>query len=315
MKHITNSEFHFHNTAVALGKFEGIHRGHQLLIWQVVEAKEQGFSSMVFTFDRPPRMTLKGDEGYRQIYTKEERHRILKQMDVDILVEHPFTKDFAALTPKRFIRDVLVGRAGAKLVVVGKDFHFGKKRSGSVKDLQKYQEEFGYRLIVIDKLQMDGRDVSSTRVRACLKKGDMETARRLLGRTFSISGSVVRGKQLGRKIQVPTINLLPPPEKLLPPKGVYISRIFESGRTWFGMTNVGVKPTVQDQSELNVETYIFDYDGNLYGNDVRVELLHHTRPERKFASLDALRSQLDLDLQTGRDYLAEHGLAGGTTEE
>ena len=314
MKYITNSEFHFQNTAVALGKFEGIHRGHQLLIRQVAAAKEQGFSSMVFTFDRPPRMTLKGDEGYRQIYTKEERHRILEKMDVDILVEHPFTKEFAALTPRRFIRDVLVGKAGAKLVVVGKDFRFGKKRSGSVKDLWKYQEEFGYQLIVIDKLKMDGRDVSSTRIRACLEKGDMETAGRLLGRTFSVSGSVVQGSQLGRKIQVPTINLLPAPEKLLPPRGVYISRILEGGMTWFGMTNVGVKPTVQDSQDLNVETYIFDYDGNLYGSDVRVELLHHTRPERKFASLEALRSQLDLDLQTGRDYLEEHGFAG-TTEE
>ena len=314
MKYITNSEFHFQNTAVALGKFEGIHRGHQLLIRQVAAAKEQGFSSMIFTFDRPPRMTLKGDEGYRQIYTKEERHRILEKMDVDILVEHPFTKEFAALTPRRFIRDVLVGKAGAKLVVVGKDFRFGKKRSGSVKDLWKYQEEFGYQLIVIDKLKMDGRDVSSTRIRACLEKGDMETAGRLLGRTFSVSGSVVQGSQLGRKIQVPTINLLPAPEKLLPPRGVYISRILEGGMTWFGMTNVGVKPTVQDSQDLNVETYIFDYDGNLYGSDVRVELLHHTRPERKFASLEALRSQLDLDLQTGRDYLEEHGFAG-TTEE
>lgn len=306
MKYITNTEFHFQNTAVALGKFEGIHRGHQLLIHRVLDEEMHGLASMVFTFDRPPRITLKGDEGYRQIYTKEERHRILEQMDVDILVEHPFTKEFAALTPKRFIRDVLVAKAGARVIVVGKDFRFGKKRSGSVKDLYKYQEEYGYQLVVIDKLQMDGKDVSSTRIRACLEKGDMESAERLLGRTFSISGPVIRGEQLGRTIQIPTINLIPGKEKLLPPLGVYISRVREGDSVYFGMTNVGRKPTVKDSSEVNVETYIFDYDGNLYGRDVKVELMHHTRPERKFADLDELKSQLDLDLQDGRDYLARY---------
>lgn len=309
MKYITNTEFHFQNTAVALGKFEGIHRGHQLLIHRVLDEEMHGLASMVFTFDRPPRITLKGDEGYRQIYTKEERHRILEQMDVDILVEHPFTKEFAALTPKRFIRDVLVAKAGARVIVVGKDFRFGKKRSGSVKDLYKYQEEYGYQLVVIDKLQMDGKDVSSTRIRACLEKGDMESAERLLGRTFSISGPVIHGKQLGRKIQIPTINLIPGKEKLLPPMGVYISRIREGDSVYFGMTNVGMKPTVKDSPEVNVETYIFDYDGNLYGRDVRVELMHHTRPERKFANLEELKSQLDLDLRDGRDYLARYSPA------
>ena len=174
MEYITSSDFHFKDTAVALGKFEGIHRGHQLLMDEVKKQELHGLRSVVFTFDRPTRLTLTGDTEYKQIYTKKERREILEKRGIDILIEHPFTKEFAALTPDRFIREVLVEKVGAKVIVVGTDFHFGKNRSGSITDLEKLEEECGYHLIVVEKLQLNGKDISSTRIRASLEKGAME---------------------------------------------------------------------------------------------------------------------------------------------
>ena len=225
MEYITSSDFHFKNTAVALGKFEGIHRGHQLLMDEVKKQELHGLQSVVFTFDRPTRLTLTGDTKYKQIYTKEERKTILEKRGINILIEHPFTKEFAALTPERFIREVLVEKVGAKVIVVGTDFHFGKNRSGSILDLEKLEEECGYHLIVVEKLQLDGKDISSTRIRASLEKGDMEEASALLGRNYSVSGEIVHGNALGRTIQVPTINQKVPSFKLLPANGVYVSKI------------------------------------------------------------------------------------------
>ena len=272
MEYITSSDFHFKNTAVALGKFEGIHRGHQLLMDEVKKQELHGLQSVVFTFDRPTRLTLTGDTKYKQIYTKEERKTILEKRGINILIEHPFTKEFAALTPERFIREVLVEKVGAKVIVVGTDFHFGKNRSGSILDLENLEEECGYHLIVVEKLQLDGKDISSTRIRASLEKGDMEEASALLGRNYSVSGEIIHGNALGRTIQVPTINQKVPSFKLLPPNGVYVSKIYWNDEVYYGITNIGTKPTVNDTNEKTVETNIFDFDKDVYGEKIAVFL-------------------------------------------
>ena len=285
MEYITSSDFHFKNTAVALGKFEGIHRGHQLLMDEVKKQELHGLQSVVFTFDRPTRSSLTCDTKYKQIYTKEERKTILEKRGINILIEHPFTKEFAALTPERFIREVLVEKVGAKVIVVGTDFHFGKNRSGSILDLEKLEEECGYHLIVVEKLQLDGKDISSTRIRASLEKGDMEEASALLGRNYSVSGEIVHGNALGRTIQVPTINQKVPSFKLLPPNGVYVSKIHWNDEVYYGITNIGTKPTVNDTSEKTVETNIFNFDKDVYGEKMVVELLHYHRKESRFSSV------------------------------
>ena len=263
MEYITSSDFHFKNTAVALGKFEGIHRGHQLLMDEVKKQELHGLQSVVFTFDRPTRLTLTGDTKYKQIYTKEERKTILEKRGINILIEHPFTKEFAALTPERFIREVLVEKVGAKVIVVGTDFHFGKNRSGSILDLEKLEEECGYHLIVVEKLQLDGKDISSTRIRASLEKGDMEEASALLGRNYSVSGEIVHGN------------------------------------------NIGTKPTVNDTSEKTVETNIFNFDKDVYGEKMVVELLHYHRKESRFSSVEALQTQLFKDIEFGKQFVAK----------
>lgn len=304
MEYITSSDFHFKNTAVALGKFEGIHRGHQLLMDEVKKQELHGLQSVVFTFDRPTRLTLTGDTKYKQIYTKEERKTILEKRGINILIEHPFTKEFAALTPERFIREVLVEKVGAKVIVVGTDFHFGKNRSGSILDLENL-EECGYHLIVVEKLQLDGKDISSTRIRASLEKGDMEEASALLGRNYSVSGEIIHGNALGRTIQVPTINQKVPSFKLLPPNGVYVSKIHWNDEVYYGITNIGTKPTVNDTNEKTVETNIFDFDKDVYGEKMVVELLHYHRKESRFSSVEALQTQLFKDIEFGKQFVAK----------
>ncbi len=308
MEYITSPDFHFKDTAVALGKFEGIHRGHQLLMDKVTQQKRNGLRSVVFTFDRPPRFTLSGDTAYQQIYTKEERREILQKRNIDILIEHPFTKEFAALSPEKFIREVLVQKAGAKVIVVGTDFHFGKNRSGGIDNLEDLERECGYHLIVVEKLQHGGKDVSSTRIRNCLEKGNMEMARDLLGRDYSICGEVVHGNALGRKIQVPTVNQKVDRVKLVPPNGVYVSRIHVKGQVYYGITNIGVKPTVNQTEEKTVETNIFAFDEEIYGEEVTVELLHFHRPEQRFTSIELLQEQLLKDVEFGKQYVLSNQL-------
>lgn len=305
MKYIKSEEFHFENTAVALGKFEGIHRGHQLLLDEIIKQKQNGLQSVVFTFDMPPRSVLKGERDYQQIYTKEERHLLLERQDIDILIEHPFTREFASLEPEDFVRHVLLEKTGAKAVVVGTDFRFGRKRSGDIHVLQKMAESCGFQLIVVDKLQMDHEDVSSTRIRNLLKEGQMEEAEKLLGRPYSVVGTVVHGKALGRTIQIPTVNQIVEQEKLVPPNGVYVSRVHVDGEIFYGITNIGVKPTVENHGVKGIETNIFHFDQDIYGKTIEVELLHYHRPEMRFSSVNELRACMTDDISYAKDYIRQ----------
>ncbi len=305
MKHINTARYHLKNTAVALGKFEGIHIGHQLLIDKIVEKSAEGMTSVVFTFDRPPSAALHHVTDYPQIYTRQERQQILKDKGVDVLIEHPFTRKFASLTPEKFIREVLVERTGAKVIAVGTDFRFGKKRSGSITDLKKLENELGYELIVFDKLKVDEEDVSSTRIRQCLENAQMEKTAQLLGRPFAVTEVVSHGKMLGRTIHFPTVNQNVDHNKLLPKDGVYVSRVLIGNQIFYGVTNIGVRPTVHDGGGRNVETHILDYSGDLYDQEITVELLHFHRQEMKFSSVEELQSQLALDVAFGRQYMQE----------
>ena len=293
MKYIKSADFHLDNTAVALGKFEGIHRGHQLLLDEIIKQKKNGLQSVVFTFDMPPGSVLKGQ-------------------NIDVLIEHPFTRDFASLEPEAFVREVLIEKTGAKAVVVGTDFRFGRKRSGDIDVLKKLSETYDFQLIVIDKLQICHEDVSSTRIRGLLEKGEMEAVCELLGRPYSVVSPVVHGKALGRTIQIPTVNQLVEHEKLVPPNGVYISRIHAEGKTFYGITNIGVKPTVEEHAVKGIETNIFDFDKDIYGQTIEVELLHYHRPEMCFSSVDKLRNQMMEDISFAKGFIQQ--FAGEGTE-
>lgn len=302
MEYIKSSEFQLHNSAVALGKFEGIHLGHQLLLHEILEQKKNGFSSVVFTFDIPPKAVITGDKNYHQIFTKDERRLFLERQGIDVLLEHPFTPDFAALTPEEFIEEVLVKKVDAKVIVVGEDFHFGKKRSGNVENLRAAAAKYGYQLIVLEKKQDMGADISSTRIRELLSFGKMEEVKELLGRNYSVYGEVVHGRALGRTIDIPTINQIVEEIKMVPPNGVYVSLIHIGDETYQGVTNIGTKPTVNAGSAKGVETNIFDFNGDLYGKMVEVELLHFCRAEMKFSGVEALKKQMQSDIKFAKNY-------------
>lgn len=303
MEYINSPDFKLENTAIALGKFEGLHRGHQLLLDEIQKQKNKGLKSAVFTFDMPPKSALSGDRGYEQIYTKEERKQILARRGIDILIEHPFTKEFSSLCPEDFIRKVLVEKAGAKAVVVGTDFRFGKKRSGGIEHLQALSKELGYELIVLHKLTDEEGDISSTRIRELIASGDMEKAEELLGRPCFLMGKVIHGKELGRTIQIPTVNQKVPPNKLTPPNGVYVSRIGVRGKSYYGITNIGVKPTVENENVKGIETNIFDFNENIYDETIVVELLHYKRPEQKFTSVEELKTHMMDDIAFAKEYI------------
>lgn len=299
-----NMEFRLKNTAVSLGKFDGVHLGHRLLIERIIQEKSKGLLSVVFTFSLHP-MSLFSDKELELIDTEAEKIKKLDKLGVDVLISYPFTQETANTEPEEFVRKILVEQLDVKLIVVGSDYRFGKKRKGDVDLLQKLSKQYGYEVIVYEKLKIEEHTVSSTLIRNEIAMGNMEFVQELLGEPVLIEGEVVYGNQLGRTIDVPTVNQLVPEKKLMPPNGVYASRVHIDDQIYYGVTNVGYKPTVTKEKIKGVETHIFDFQGNLYGKTIEVELLHYIRPERRFASLEELKKQIQQDSASARAYLVQ----------
>lgn len=291
-------------TVVTIGKFDGRHKGHQKLLRLMLEIKEKhGYRTAIFSFDMAPVALIKGTLP-TVITTNQERRNNMEKMGIDYLVEYPFTKEVAHLSPEDFVKHILVDQMNAKVIVVGTDCGFGYKRAGDVTLLEEISSKYGYRLVVVEKQQDDNRDISSTYVREELNLGNIEKANELLGEPYAIHGTVVHGNHIGGSVLgFPTVNIIPPPEKHLPPFGVYVSRVWIDGVSYGGITNIGRKPTVGTPSPVGVETFIFDINQDLYGKNIEVQLLHFERPERKFDSLEELKQQLERDKEYGLNYL------------
>lgn len=303
MKYIKNTtDFYIEeNTVLSLGKFDGIHRGHELLLEQMVQKKSEGLSGVIFTFDMPPRKMIENAEA-KVLTTNEEKLHIFEQLGVDYLVECPFTKEIMCMEAEDFIKKI-VKQLHVKCIVVGEDFRFGHNRRGDYHMLLEYAPQYQYEVIVLKKMQEDERDISSTFVREEILAGNIEKANRLLGYHYFVTGMVEHGNQIGRTIGIPTINQLPPAEKLLPPNGVYITEVYVDEHMYRGVTNVGCKPTVGGKNPIGVETHLLDFAGNLYDKLVTVEFLVRVREERKFTSIEELKSQMQNDIAFGRAFL------------
>lgn len=280
-------------TVVTLGKFNGVHRGHQKLIRRVGElGMKYNWKKTVVAFSNRDKKLLTG----------QERIRMLESMGMELLIECTLDKKLMHMSPEEFVKEILVERLHAVHIVVGPDYRFGYQRKGNTKVLVQLGKIYGFEVEVLSK-EMDGqREISSTYVREQLNEGKIEKANQLLGYPFSTEGEVVHGRRLGRTIGVPTANLIPPREKLMPPNGVYVTRTHFATESYMGITNVGYKPTVGGEQFLGVETYLFDCSADLYGKKARVEFFHFVRPERRFESLQALKVQLDQDIETGKKY-------------
>lgn len=306
MEYITGrTDFKLYNSVVSLGKFDGIHRGHQLLLNKILEQKKHGFQAVMFTFMFHPD-NLFSDKEIDTIYTEEEKRYLLEQSGLDVLVSYPFTEETASMEPEKFIQDVLVEKLDARMIVVGSDFCFGHNRRGNVAMLKELSDTFGYELVVFDKIKLDDQVISSSYIRSEITKGNMEKANAMLGRPYTIIGKVQHGRKIGRTLGFPTVNLIPPPHKLLPPKGVYASVTDINGIKYPGVTNIGFNPTVGKTPETRVETYIFDFDADLYGASIEVSLYCQERPEVKFNSVEELKARMQKDIVFGREYFLNH---------
>ena len=294
------TEFHIEEkSAVAIGKFDGIHQGHRKLLSFILEQKKDDLKAVVFTFDPPPEEFFTG-HTVRQLFTREEKRRAFEKMGIDVLIEFPLTEVTAATEPEDFVRRILVQQINTDYIAAGTDVSFGNKGRGDQYLLRSLSKELGYELELIDKVRLDGEEISSTRVRNEIADGNMPMAKRLLGASYSVSGIVEHGRHIGHTIGVPTINILPPDNKLLPPYGVYSSNVIIDGTVFKGMTNIGRKPTISDKEKVGVETYIYDFDQDVYGKYMEVELLEFLRPEMKFDSIEDLKKQIKSDLERAR---------------
>jgi len=300
------TDFKLHNSVVSLGKFDGLHRGHQLLLNKILEQKKHGFSAVMFTFMYHP-SNLFSDKEIELIYTEEEKRLLLEQTGLDVLISYPFTEETASMEPENFIKEVLIQKLDAKMIVVGSDYCFGHNRKGNLDLLRAMSQVYGYELIVFDKLKVGEQVISSSYIRSEIAEGHIENANKLLGNPFTIIGEVQHGRKIGRTLGFPTTNLIPPVHKILPPNGVYVSITKINGFEYPGVTNIGHNPTVGTTPERRVETYIFDYDADLYGKTIEVALYARERSEVKFNSLDELKEQMKQDIVFGQNYFAKHG--------
>jgi riboflavin kinase/FMN adenylyltransferase len=282
-------------SAVTLGKFDGVHRGHRKLIDKILERKAMGEQAVLVAFV----------SGRPTLLTSLERRHYLESLGIDVLLECPLTQDFCNMHADTFIKDVLMDALDTRFVAVGEDYRFGYGRAGDTNLLVSSGEIYGYHTEILQK-EMDGdHKVSSTFIREELMRGNMEKVEALLGRPFVVEGEVLHGRGMGHKNFFATANLVPPKNKLMPPNGVYATISRFSHKSYTGITNVGYKPTVGEQF-LGVETHLNDCEEDLYGKYCAVELKKFQRPEQKFESFEALKAQISTDIENGIRYFAQN---------
>ncbi len=303
MKHITNHYIEqTEKTSVTLGNFDGIHLGHRSLISEMMlEAKKNNLKSVVFSFYPHPMFVFSNKKHNALIMSPEEKRLSLEEMGVDIYIEYPFDKNFASLTAKEFAVDILFKKLNCKVLVVGENYKFGYGQEGNCETLKKLGNEYGVKVISIPSVNYEKERVSSSRIRQALVDKKIDLANRLLTMPYFIYGEVVKGKQLGRTIGFPTINIIADQDKLFPPNGVYATRSLYDGKFYYGVTNIGINPTVNGETKI-VETYLFDFEKVVYGEYIKTYVFHFIRHEEKFLSVDRLQNQLISDADNAKEY-------------
>lgn len=287
--------YRLENTAVCIGKFDGLHSGHRMLIEAVRKCRNE--TKVLFTFSFP-------NAAY--IYSREEKRYLAESLGLDVYIDCPFDEKLSHMEPETFLKKVLIDECGARAIVVGEDFRFGYRRSGDVDFLRSRSGTDGFSLHVCPQKKAFGEVVSSTLIRERLREGDMDMVNKLLGQPYFIYGTVCHGNRVGStKLHMPTANQLLPPEKILPPFGAYVSRVRVGGRCYTGITNIGNKPTIPGENQTGAETHIIGLDADLYGTSLCVELHEFLRKEQKFSDLDALRRQLEEDKRQAVRLLGE----------
>jgi riboflavin kinase / FMN adenylyltransferase len=293
---------HFSRTVVTVGNFDGVHLGHRVILGRVCQrARELDCQPVAFTFDPHPARVLNPDSNLRLLTTPAQKIALLEGAGVAVVVQ-PFTREFAAIPAREFVREYFVNRLQAREVVVGHDYRFGYRREGSIALLKEMGQALGFSVQVVWAVEVDDAVVSSSLIRAMLKLGNVREANRLLGRTYGVAGRVVAGKGRGGKLLgVPTANLAPEND-LLPASGIYAVWVVKDGEKLPGVANIGTCPTFDNQ-ELSLEVHLIDFTGDLYGEVLQVEFVARLREERRFSSIGELAVQIRADIDQGREVL------------
>jgi riboflavin kinase/FMN adenylyltransferase len=294
------------NAIVTVGTFDGLHIGHQKVIGELVRsAKKIGGQSVVVTFYPHPRKVLQPGFDLKMIISRRAKMKRFEMLGVDNLVCVEFTKAFAETTSEEFVKKYLVDPIKPKKIIIGYDHHFGKDRKGNLEFLKEMGSKYNFEVEKIEMQDIEKTAVSSSKIRYAIQHGDMHTASKFLGYHFSITGKVVRGNQLGRTLGFPTANIEPEePDIIIPEYGVYAVLVDCNGKTYKGMSNIGIRPTL-DLHKLTIEVNIFDFNEDIYGEHITIHFLQHTRPEKKFKDLDLLRRRLIIDRIKVRNILGE----------
>lgn len=295
MKVIETEQFNINEpSAVTIGNFDGIHLGHQKLIQTVLDCSEkEGLKSVVFSFNPHPVEFFGRKDGFKTMFSVEEKKYVIGSLGVDILIQYPFNREFAGMSPEEFM-NLLVEKTNCKILVVGENYCFGRDRVGNIDTLKELGKKRNIKVIGIPRVKIHDVRVSSTRIRGLINYGDMETVTKLLNKPYFSMGEIVHGDERGRMMNFPTINMLPQLKKLLPPDGVYFSRILLDGKVYSGMSNIGLNPTFNGEAR-KIETHIFDFNENVYGKTAIVGFYKRIRNERKFKDMKELMTQLNED--------------------
>lgn len=288
-------------TVVTIGNFDGIHIGHKKLITTTRKcALEKNLKSIVITFSPHPLEIVKNNMPFYYIFSEEEKNIEMEKENIDFFIKYPFTKDFSNISPEKFV-DILIEKLNCKILVVGEDYCFGKHRSGNVNILKQLGEQKGIQVIKISNIVIDGERVSSSIIRECINNRNIKKANLLLNKPYYIFGQVVEGNKLGRTIGFPTANIIPPKNKLLPPDGVYITKTKYNNKLYDSITNIGTNPTVNN-THRTIETYIFDFNQNLYNQNIEVYFYDWIRSVKKFNGINELKEQIAKDINIASSF-------------
>ncbi|WP_298364105.1 bifunctional riboflavin kinase/FAD synthetase [uncultured Lutibacter sp.] len=296
-------------TFVTIGTFDGVHIGHQKVIKKLIKsARKKNATSVLLTFFPHPRMVLQKDLDIKLINTIEERTKLLENLGLDVLIIHPFNEEFSKFSALDFVRNILVNTLNISQLVIGYDHHFGKNREGNFEQLQEYGHTYNFKVKKISQEEVKDIAVSSTKIRKAIKNSEIDKANNYLGYNFMLTGTVIKGKNLGEKIGFPTANLnIPENYKLIPKTGAYIVKSNINGATVFGMMNIGFRPTVNGDHQT-IEIHFFDFCNNLYHKKIQIDVISFLREEHNFQSVENLKIQLEKDKKNSIDYIKTHYL-------
>jgi len=295
-------------TIVTIGTFDGVHLGHQKILQRLLELKtETGLKTVVLTFDPHPRKVLFPEQtDLKLLSSVDEKLQLLEKYDVDVTVVYPFTSRFSELEAENYVSDILVKQMKVRYLVIGYDHKFGRKRTGDIHLLRSFAEKYQFEVEEISAKDIDQIAVSSSKIRKALEEGDVELAAQYLGHPFVISGKVVEGKQLGRTLGFPTANIAGPEvEKIVPKTGVYFVGVEVEGRAFYGMLSLGYNPTTDHDEKIKTEVYIFDFNRDIYFQEISVSFIKRLRDEKKFKDLEALKNELKNDQQRCLELISE----------